>query len=1167
MTLEVGMRGIRGISSRAAKVTLLTLCVCLMGAIFAAGLSDSAAAPTIEGTTVSAVTSTSAVLEAKVGTQGKATRYHFQYGTQSCASNPCISVPVPEGELPAASSPVLVKVPVESLAPATIYHYRLLAKNGESALGSERIFTTYANTAAGLPDGRAYEQSSPANKNGGDAVGQHSLVKTTPEGNSVTFGSTFGFPGGKGAQGFPDYLASRGASTWSTQGLLPPPSVGERDKVIGWLPDYSEVFTQVTRLGKPRKDGLVGQSTKTQALVTIGLYRPKAQYAYVGASKDNSTVFFEARVALPPKEGEAVIPGAVEGASNVYAWDRASEKTYLVGALNKEAETKAALPKGSFAGPYDWSRGSDPISLTEGGANRGYYLQGMRAITPSGSIYFTAANSGQLYLRVNPTKEQSPVNGEGKCTNAALACTLRLSVSKRTVPDPVGEQPAAFQAASADGSEAFFTSSEKLTNNANTGPEQPKAAIGRSALAGGIEDAQFIPKRAVGVTVDGSHVYWADPSKGTIGRADLGGTSVDPNFIIPPPGECEVEVKEGKQMVFKKVSIPSTPRYVAVDAGHIYWTNTGLHGELELPVEGGGTIGRADINGSEVDPDFICGEKKATQPGEPAERLISNPQGIAVNATHIYWANAAMIDPTKCSIARASIDGSEVEWDFQRPLANRAPYGVALSATHVYYDPNDEENNGGYIARTPLEGGEEEYRFVGEAGLRGMAIEGEHLYWASQSEGAIGRSDLALGNIENKFIEIPGKLNGLAANPEHLYWTANGEGAGNPGADLYRYEPGGEVLSDLTPLATGNGAEVQGVLGVSADGSYVYFAANGVLAAGASQGTCKGPVRLASGKCNLYLLHDGQVSFIAPLDAEHGSGSDAIDWVGTAREALNTGSYFPKTSFLSADGKTLLFRSQNQLGTYESKGVPEFYRFDAEEPTQLRCVSCRPSGEDASEGPSLGSLLFPQIQPESSALEVQSRNFSADGNHFFFESSEALSPEDTNGQVECPFSGTSSQAFPKCLDVYEWEAPGTGSCSEGGPSFSSFNGGCVYLISTGKSEFPSLFADASESGEDVFFFTRQGLVGQDKDELQDVYDARVGGGLASQNPITPVPCESTEACHGPAQSPPVESTPVTPNFEGPGNKVEKHKKQNHKKKKHKGKKKHHKAKAKGRTQR
>ncbi|HMC50580.1 MAG TPA: hypothetical protein VKH20_08030, partial [Solirubrobacterales bacterium] len=103
-------------------------------------------------------------------------------------------------------------------------------------------------------------------------------------------------------------------------------------------------------------------------------------------------------------------------------------------------------------------------------------------------------------------------------------------------------------------------------------------------------------------------------------------------------------------------------------------------------------------------------------------------------------------------------------------------------------------------------------------------------------------------------------------------------------------------------------------------------------------------------------------------------------------------------------------------------------------------------------------------------------------------------------------------------------------------------------------------ADASASGDDVFFFTRQQLVGQDKDELQDVYDARVGGGLAAQNPVAVEPCPGSEACHGPAQTLPAQSTPATPNFFGPGNQAQKHKKQKTKKKKKKSKKHNGKAK-------
>ena len=225
--------------------------------------------------------------------------------------------------------------------------------------------------------------------------------------------------------------------------------------------------------------------------------------------------------------------------------------------------------------------------------------------------------------------------------------------------------------------------------------------------------------------------------------------------------------------------------------------------------------------------------------------------------------------------------------------------------------------------------------------------------------------------------------------------------------------------------------------------------------------------------------------------------------------------------------------------------MPEFYRYRA---GQLRCLTCRPSGEAPGGGPSSGTAtIYPQIKPPDNVQAIASRNLSADGSRFFFETPEALSPADTNGNAGCPFL---SEHF-SCTDVYEWESPETSQCQESSPSYSPINEGCIYLISTGKSPFPSYFGDASEDGSNVFFFTRQALVGQDKDELQDVYDARVNGGLPAQNEVKPPPCESPEACRGPAEAPPAESQPATPNFVGPGNPLPKHKKQKAKKKKKK----------------
>ncbi|HXS34424.1 MAG TPA: hypothetical protein VN758_11700, partial [Solirubrobacterales bacterium] len=105
--------------------------------------------------------------------------------------------------------------------------------------------------------------------------------------------------------------------------------------------------------------------------------------------------------------------------------------------------------------------------------------------------------------------------------------------------------------------------------------------------------------------------------------------------------------------------------------------------------------------------------------------------------------------------------------------------------------------------------------------------------------------------------------------------------------------------------------------------------------------------------------------------------------------------------------------------------------------------------------------------------------------------------------------------------------------------------GCIYLLSSGKSQDASYIFDASASGDDVFIATRSPFVRQDQDQLYDVYDASVGGGLASQNQIPNI-CEG-EACKGPAGTPPAPQSPGTASFSGPANPKPKRSKPKHKK--------------------
>jgi hypothetical protein len=924
------------------------------------------------------------------------------------------------------------------------------AENG-GPCGNERFRTLRASE--GLPDCRAYEQVTPLDKSGIDTTGTVPFAKAALNGGAVTFLSSVN---SSALQEYTPSLAIRGGGTWSSEDLLPSPQRGQRPEVIGLTPDLSEAFVQVNVPGETPAAALLGRSAPGGALSTLVPLTTKLKARFVGASEDVSLVVFESPAALPASGP------AIPGGPNLYAWDRPSGQVRLVGVLNDGR----APPEGAFGGSYDWVLGT---ALGEGGAARDYYTQDQHVVSTNGSaVYFTAAGTGQLYLRRNPSSAQSPLAG-GRCVSAVLACTVEVSASRRTDgATPGGLGVAAFMGASADGSKAFFTSPNELTDDANTGAEPHPSRIARAGIDGspGSVESDFLRAPAAGIAVDSSHLYWADQSRGSIGRARLDGSGIEEDFVagLVRPG------------------------WVAVDDEYVYWTSPGGAGK-----PGEGSIGRARLDGDAPEPSFIVDAGK--------------PQGIAVNGARVFWANDG-----PHAIGRANIDGSGVEPLFH-PLGNaEIPQGVAVDGSHVYWTVNEPV---GYVSRSDLDGSHETFRFIGATDeLRGVAVDGQHVYWAARRGGTIGRANLDLGEIEPRFIPAADRATGIAVDGLHLHWSI--AGTGRPGNDLYSYDADSEELVDLAPdTGEADGAGVKGVLGISEDGSYVYFAANGILANApngrgetALPGNCKGNLGSTSGSCNLYAFHDGTIDFIAGLEIDGGAAeSDASNWAATPTGVFDAPD-FQQTARVSADGRTLLFRSQRSLTGYVSEGTPELYRYHVGDP-ELTCVSCDPSGAAPVGPPTFGTIAPPTGFRRPSA--VLTRNLSASGDRVFFESVDALVEADRNGEEGCPLVGFPERESPACQDVYEWEAEGSGSCES-----AAANGGCLYLLSAGQPGQPAFFADASIDGEDAFLFTSARLVGQDLDELVDVYDARVGGGLEAQGEV-PADCEG-EGCRGPAPS-------------------------------------------------
>jgi hypothetical protein len=322
--------------------------------------------------------------------------------------------------------------------------------------------------------------------------------------------------------------------------------------------------------------------------------------------------------------------------------------------------------------------------------------------------------------------------------------------------------------------------------------------------------------------------------------------------------------------------------------------------------------------------------------------------------------------------------------------------------------------------------------------------------------------------------------------------------------ELYRYDAVTGELEDVAPDPTAtNGSEVQGTVGISGDGRTVYFVANANLAPGGSVGSCTGLDRGATGTCSLYMWQEGSpIAFVSSLNAR----SDYLDWSPSTLHS--GGSTISASARMTADGESLVFTASRAV----DGGVPQIYMYHRGGGSPL-CVSCAPAGAGAGGGASLEghpeNLTGPKLEHA-----FLTRNLSVGGGRVFFQTDAKLVNGDENGVT----------------DVYEWEADGTGSCTS-----SEQNGGCVYLISAGRGTAPSYFGDADETGANVFFLTDQPLVAQDRDELVDVYDARVGGGIQSQNEATPAPCGDEGSCRGGALPQPSSPTPRSSTITGSGN--------------------------------
>jgi len=387
--------------------------------------------PSVESQWASAVTATTATLNAAINPKGNVTHYAFQYETEAEyeANEPTErfagagEAPLGGATLPAGQKAQSAVASLVGLSPDTDYRYRVIAashcnpEDEEEAcedIGEARSFRTYPVEAPGLPDHRAWELVSPAQKSGGEAFvlepdGGSALVcatsarckpgsyaplyptQSSPDGEAVVY-EGFPFSSEEGASIFNSYIARRNEKTgWQTTILAP--------ALLGGSPSaYTAFDTNLTK-GILYQDApsltpsapsevanLYTQPTATPSSLTALLSEEppnrqpgpdRLQLRYAGASDDLSRIFFAANDALTgetPFAPEAVDGG--QGKYNLYEW--AGGQLRLVNVLPGNAET---IPGAGFG-----SRVETDLP---------------HAISADGSRVFWSDEAGQVYVRID----------------------------------------------------------------------------------------------------------------------------------------------------------------------------------------------------------------------------------------------------------------------------------------------------------------------------------------------------------------------------------------------------------------------------------------------------------------------------------------------------------------------------------------------------------------------------------------------------------------------------------------------------------------------------------------------------------------------------------------------------------------------------------------------
>jgi hypothetical protein len=486
------------VARRYALKATLVLCVVALLALGLAAVSQAASAPLIQSESPRQVSSESVVIEAQIDPMEEATEYHVEYGLGTSYG---MRVPASDATVGSGGEFATVKQLLLGLAAGTTYHFRVVAANASGTTeGRDHVVKTPAATsvtvdgcanaavrqvqqASSLPECRAYEMVSPADKAGGDIGAVPKRTQSAVNGDSIKFFSKTAFGDAIGSENpGAEYVAKRGEEGWAThsvnpeqgsvylgifssssyQYLSPDLSKGVflgRTPVLSGHPNVEHVENLYLRTDL-QSPGAGSYELLSDAVSPLSARSGIATYSSIAfdwVSADWSRILFDSFDDLT-----ADTSGLSPSSPKVYEWNKGT--VTFVGVLPDSAcgspPCLASESIGGNGGGIDTPLGSpEEREFLQDWTKNAISADGSRVIFEAGPFSklaaagFLDANEafGELYMRIDGER------------------TVQLNASERTIPgpDPRGKLPTRFIAATADDSRVFFETEEALTNDAD----------------------------------------------------------------------------------------------------------------------------------------------------------------------------------------------------------------------------------------------------------------------------------------------------------------------------------------------------------------------------------------------------------------------------------------------------------------------------------------------------------------------------------------------------------------------------------------------------------------------------------------------------------------------------------------------------------------------------